>query len=156
MEKDIHMLNWLIEADETVTKQIVEVSSDGRNFNELNQANSITRTYSYKPSETKPFRYRVHVIFENNKEYYSNAITILQTAATKPQLIGNTISGNSISVKSQNTYHYQILDQKGRMLKNGTVSKGFSSIETGNVAMGLYIIRFSNEVEQWTEKFIKK
>ncbi len=156
LEKDIHMLNWMIEADETVTKQIVEVSSDGRNFNELNQPNSIIRTYSYKPSETKPFRYRVHVIFENNNEYYSNAITILQTVATKPQLIGNTISGNSISVKSQNTYHYQILDQKGRMLKNGTVSKGFSSIETGNVAMGLYIIRFSNEVEQWTEKFIKK
>jgi hypothetical protein len=42
------------------------------------------------------------------------------------------------------------------MMSRGTVSKGFSSISTGNIAQGIYIIRFSDQDEFWSEKFIKR
>ena len=155
LEKDIHILNWMIEADETVTKQDIEVSSDGRNFNELNQPGNMIRSYSYKPTDGIPLRYRVHVTFNNNKEYYSNVITLRQGTVLKPQLIGNTISGNYISVNSPATYNYHVMDMSGKILNKGIVSKGFSSIETSNTSSGIYLIRFANGFEQWTEKFIK-
>jgi hypothetical protein len=70
----------------------------------------------------------MHVTFDNLKEYYSNVIAIRQGKAVKPQLVGNTISGTNITVNSPASYHYQIIDQSGRMLSKGTVEKGYSSV----------------------------
>ena len=43
----------------------------------------------------------MHITFDNLKEYYSNVIAIHQSKALKPQLVGNTILGNSITVNGR-------------------------------------------------------
>jgi hypothetical protein len=156
MEREMHTLNWLIDADEAVIKQIIEVSADGRNFNALQQPEINARTFSYRPADNKPLLYRLNIIFDNNRRYYSNVITIRSGVIIKPYLTGNIITANTLSVTSPGDYGYQIIDQNGKTLSKGTLTRGFSSISSGNIPQGFYIIRFSNGDEQWTEKFIKK
>jgi len=156
LDGDMHTLNWLIDADEHVMKQVIEVSNNGINFTPLEQPNNILRNYSYHPLDTRPLLYRMHVTFDNLKEYYSNVIAIRQGKAVKPQLVGNTISGNNVTVSSPANYYYQIIDQSGRMLSKGTVEKGYSSVGLGSINTGIYIIRFTDGEQQWSEKFIKR
>ena len=153
---DMHTLSWLIEADKPVMKQVVEVSNNGINFTPLDQPNNALRTYSYHPLDNRPLLYRLHITLDNLKEYYSNVIAIRQDKALKPQLVGNTISGNSLTINSPANYHYQIIDQSGRMLSKGAVEKGYSSLGLGSINTGIYIIRFTDGEQQWSEKFIKR
>lgn len=156
LDGDMHMLSWLIDADEQVKRQVIEVSNNGINFTPLDQPNNTLRNYSYRPLDNRPLLYRMHITFDNLKEYYSNVIAIHQSKALKPQLVGNTISGNSITVNSPANYHYQIIDQSGRMLSKGTAEKGYSSLGIGSINAGIYIIRFTDGEQQWSEKFIKR
>jgi hypothetical protein len=153
---DMHTLSWLIEADEPIMKQVIEVSNNGINFTPLDQPNNALRNYSYHPLDNRPLLYRLHITLDNLKEYYSNVIAIRQGKALKPQLVGNTISGNSLTINSPANYHYQIIDQSGRMLSKGAVEKGYSSLGLESVSHGIYIIRFTDGEQQWSEKFIKR
>jgi len=153
---DMHTLNWLIEADKPVMKQVIEVSNNGINFTPLDQPSNALRNYSYHPLDNRPLLYRLHITLDNLKEYYSNVIAIRQGKALKPQLVGNTISGNNIAVNSPANYHYQIIDQSGRMISKGVVEKGYSSLGLGSINTGIYIIRFTDGEQQWSEKFIKR
>jgi hypothetical protein len=152
----MHSLSWLIEADENVMKQVIEVSTNGINFTALDNPNNALRTYSYHPLDNRPLLYRMHVTLDNSKEYYSNVIAIRPGRSGKPQLVGNTISGNSLVVNSPGNYYYQVMDQKGRMLTKGNIEKGYSSIHAGIITTGIYIIRFTDGEQQWSEKFIKR
>ncbi|HEX6171136.1 MAG TPA: zinc-dependent metalloprotease [Chitinophagaceae bacterium] len=156
LDGDMHTLSWLIDADEHVMKQVIEVSNNGINFTPLDQPNNFLRNYSYHPLDTRPLLYRMHVTFDNLKEYYSNVIAIRPGKAVKPQLVGNTISGNNVTVNSPANYHYQVIDQSGRMLLKGMLQKGYSSIGLGSIHTGIYIIRFTDGEQQWSEKFIKR
>jgi hypothetical protein len=153
---DVHSLNWLIEADENVMKQVIEVSTNGTSFTPLDEPNNSLRTYSYRPLDNRPLLYRMHVTLDNLKEYYSNVIAIRQGKSVKPQLIGNTISGNTLTVNSPDIYQYQIIDQSGRLLAKGKIEKGYSSIGAGSINTGIYIIHFTDGEQQWSEKFIKR
>ena len=156
IDGDIHSLSWLIDDDEKVIKQVIEVSGNGINFTALEQPDNALRSYSYRPFDNKPLLYRMHVTFENNKELYSNVIAIRQDKTIKPQLVGNTVAGTTLAVNSPGNYSYQVIDQSGRMLSRGKIEKGYSSISTGNINYGIYIIRFTDGTAQWSEKFIKK
>ena len=153
---EIHTLNWLIDADENVLKQSIEVSANGINFTKLDDPNNGLRTYSHRPLDHRPLLYRLHVTFDNLKEYYSNVIAIRPGKASKPQLVGNIVTGKSLNVSSPANYDYQLIDQSGRMVAKGTIDKGYSTIYTPHITTGIYIIRFSDGTEQWSEKFIKR
>jgi Metallo-peptidase family M12B Reprolysin-like len=155
-EGDLHMLNWFIDADERVIKQTIEVSNNGINFISLDEPANALRNYSYRPLDNRPLLYRIRVLFDNNKEHYSNVIAIRQGKSVKPQLVGNIISGSNITVNSPGSYTYHILDQVGRMLLKGKLDKGYSSISAGNLNTGIYIIRFTDGIAQYSEKFMKR
>jgi len=42
------------------------------------------------------------------------------------------------------------------MLSKGSVEKGYSSLGLGSIITGIYIIRFTDGEQQWSEKFIKR
>lgn len=153
---EIHTLNWLIEADETVHKQSIEVSANGINYTRLDDPNNALRTYSYRPLADRPLLYRMHVTFDNHKEYYSNVIAIRPGKTSKPQLVGNIMTGRSLNVSSPGNYDYQLVDQSGRMIAKGAIDKGYSTIYTPGMPAGIYIIRFNDGIAQWSEKFIKR
>lgn len=155
LDRDNHSLNWLIDADEAVIRQVLEVSTDGRNFSPLIEPLNADRSYIYRPSDNRPLQYRLKVTLDNHKQYYSNTIVIRSGSLSKPQLIGNVITGNSVNVSSPAIYNYQVIDLNGRIMHRGTITKGSSTVTTGNLSGGMYLIRFNNNDEQWTEKFLK-
>ncbi|HWR33989.1 MAG TPA: T9SS type A sorting domain-containing protein [Chitinophagaceae bacterium] len=156
INNDQHKLNWFIEADEQVIKQVLEVSTDGRNFNALTEPDNSSRAYAYNPYISSVTQYRLNVTFDNGHQYYSNIVTLRKTGITaKPQLISNLIGGNTVEVSSPGAFTYSIYDFTGKKLTTGTLTNGSNNITTPAISGGIYIIRFEKGIEQWMEKFVK-
>jgi hypothetical protein len=154
---DEHQLTWIIDADEQVTKQILEVSTDGRNFTAVTEPTVASRAYAYNPHTTLTVQYRLNVTFDNSHQYYSNVITLRKAGASiGPKLISNLITSSNIEVSSPGVYDYSVYDLNGKKLVQGKLSDGSSSINAGRIANGMYIIRFTNGNEQYMEKFVKQ
>jgi Secretion system C-terminal sorting domain len=157
LNNDEHQLNWIIDADEQVTKQILEISNDGRNFIQLTESPVASRTYAYRPNISGTVQYRLNVTFDNGHQYYSNIITIRKTgAAPGPKLISNLINNNTIEVSSPGVYNYSIYDLNGKTLVQGKLANGSNIINTGSITTGMYIVRFTNGTEQWMEKLVRQ
>jgi len=151
-----HLLNWVIEADEVLVEQVLEVSSDGRNFNPLVQWSTADRTYNYVPSTPGTLLYRLSVRFDNNMHYYSNVATIRQAKDnSRPKLVSNLVSSD-LSITSPGNFECLVTDMSGRVIYKGRLTSGMNTVNTTNMVNGMYLVRFSKNAEQWTEKFVKK
>ncbi|MEO7983450.1 MAG: zinc-dependent metalloprotease [Bacteroidota bacterium] len=153
---DKHNLTWLIEADEAITKQVLEVSTDGRTFSQVTESPSNLRSFMYKPYVTTTALYRLNVTFENGRQYYSNIVSLRNTGSVNwPKLAGN-ISSSNIIVTSPGTYSYTIYEFSGKTISKGQLTNGLNTINTETFSGGMYLIRFANGNEQWIDKFIKQ
>jgi hypothetical protein len=152
-----HQLNWIIDADEQVTDLELESSADGRNFGPLYQSDVQARAFAYTPYNSNSVQYRLNVTFDNGRQYYSNVVS-LHGAGTehKPQLVGNIVYTNTITVNSPGTYQYTVHDINGKIVNHGNINSGVNRITSNNLINGMYLIRFSNDEGQWIEKFIRQ
>lgn len=157
IENRRHTFSWIIDADETVTSQVLEVSPDGRNYQPVSTLLSDERTYAYLPHNTGILNYRLKVNFDNGHFYYSNVVVLKNTGeAQMPTLVSNLIR-NSVSVNSPATFSYTIYSFNGVKTGHGLVSQGNNTIDIDQLSRGMYIIRFTNEMGvQYAEKFMKQ
>lgn len=154
---DKHQLNWIIDADEQVVEQILEMSTDGRNFNPVAQSSTTDRTFSYRPYVTTTALYRVNVTFDNGHQFYSNIVSLRNISSVpKPKLITNLITSNTIRVTSPGSYSYAIYDFNGKAVRKGKLITGLNNIDADGIISGMYMIRFATDSEQWIEKLVKQ
>jgi hypothetical protein len=152
-----HDLTWLIEADEQVVNQTIEVSTNGHDYAVLATPSADARSYSYTPVAAETVLYRLHVAFDNGKEYYSNIVSLHQSMAlVKPQLKGNITAGSNLYVNSPGNYTFHVTDLSGKITAKGKLVSGTNAVNTAVTAAGMYFISFTNGKEQWTEKFVKQ
>jgi hypothetical protein len=152
---DQHHLSWIIDADEQVTKQILEVSTDGRNFSALNEPSVNARTYMYTPN-AGTVQYRLNVTFDNGHQYYSNIVTLRKTGSiVRPVLVTNLVYNSTVSVSSPGNYSYTIYDFNGKTVNKGQLTNGMNHINAAQIS-GIYLVRFSNGIEVWTDKFVRQ
>ncbi len=155
--QDKHILNWNIEASEAITDQILEVSTDGKNFSQLAQPGNGDRSYTYRPGNTGAALYRVYAEFENGSHYYSNIVAIKSSNNNyKPNLINNLVTNGIITVTSPAIFDYALFDLNGKMLNKGKLENGMNTILTTGMVNGMYLIRFTDGDQQWTEKLVKQ
>jgi hypothetical protein len=155
--QDRRILNWTIVADENVMEQVLEISSDGRNFVPLVQPTNADRSYSYRPSNPASALYRLSVTFDNYAHYYSNIVTIkLPNDNAKPKLVNSLVTNGTIIVTSPGNFDYYVADLNGRILNKGKLSTGMTTINASAMVSGMYFIRFTDGSEQWTEKLVKQ
>jgi hypothetical protein len=153
---DKHRLTWIIDADEAITKQILEVSTDGSNFSPVTQPPNELRSFMYKPYVTTTVQYRLNVTFDNTRQYYSNVVSLHnRRSASWPALVSN-VTNNNIIVISPGTYSYAIYEFGGKAVSNGQLTNGLNTINTAAITSGMYVIRFVNGNEQWIDKFVKQ
>lgn len=153
---DKHQLSWLIDADEKVVQQTIEVSTDGRNFTPLVETENDTRSYTYKPASEGTTQYRLNVVFDNGNRFYSNIVVIRDNSSTpRPKLIRNVINSNVIYVSSPANYSYTIIDFNGRAIGRGQLTNGITNINANGMVSGMYIIQFTGNGQQWTDKLLK-
>ena len=149
-----HALNWIIDADESVTQQVLELSLDGRNFESLASLSPTSRNYAYFPGESNVVYYRLNVRFDNNQQYFSN-IVALRNTNEKP-FIKSSLVRNLVQVNSPSAFTYTMVDYSGRVIAKGNLVQGMNNINTSNLGSGMYIIQYSNGVQQYAEKFMKQ
>lgn len=156
-DKDNYILNWTVQADESVTKQIIEVSTDGKNFSPLTQPDNADRSYSYRPTSISAALYRIYAELDNGGHYYSNIVAIRPaTNNYKPKLLNTLVTSGVISVTSPSIFDYCLLDLSGKVLAKGKVENGMNSINANGMIPGMYLIRFTDGNQQWTEKLVKQ
>jgi hypothetical protein len=154
---DKHELNWIIDATESVTRQVLEISTDGRTFQPLIQSPNDDRSYIYRPYNISSAKYRLSVTFSNDRQYYSNVVTIDQKGnSPRPRLNGTLIHSNTVIVSSPGNYDYVIIDVTGKILCKGKLINGINNIPAAGMTGGMYLIRFSDDSQQWTDKFIRQ
>ena len=154
---DKHKLNWLIDADEQIISQVLEVSTDGRHFSSVTAPASADRQFLYRPYVSTAAQYRLNVTFDNGKQYYSNIVTLRGNGSViRPKLLNNLINNNLITVNSPGNYSYIIYDMNSKVTHRGQLSIGLNNINADRITGGLYIIQFSNGLEQWTDKFVRQ
>jgi len=153
-----HELSWLIDADEKIVSQSIELSTNGRDFIALTTPAADARSYSYAPANPGLLLYRLSVVFDNGKKYFSNTISLRESSAkvSKPQLNGNIIADRYISINSPGNYAFRVMDLSGKTITKGQVANGINSVNTTIISGGMYLINFTNGKEQWTEKFVKQ
>jgi hypothetical protein len=151
-----HKLDWEIVADENVVEQVVEVATDGARFQPLTAVAASARSFGYQPEKAAVLYYRLNVTFDDGRKYHSN-ITALHSngASGKPYLVSNVVAGH-LSINSPSGYLYTIYDLSGRQLAKGQLLQGMNAIPAGFMAKGLYILHFTNNQQQYTEKFMKQ
>ena len=100
----------------------------------------------------------MHVTFDNAEHYYSKVVTIRPAGSDpRPKLVSTMINTNSVGVTSQGVYNYFIYDLNGKTVSKGQINNGYNSISAPAMnAAGMYFIRFSNDAEQWIEKFVRQ
>lgn len=150
-------LTWLIEADENIVNQVVEISTNGIDYSILAVVSADTRTYTSIPGSSETMFYRVHVKFDNGKDYYSNSVLLQQESGNpKPKLKWNVITSNDLIINSPMNYNFLVTDIHGKIIAKGRLSTGNNTIHTGIFSAGMYFISFTNGNHHWTEKFIKQ
>jgi hypothetical protein len=155
-ENNKHLLDWVIEADETVVDQVLETSATGQNFEPLSELNATTRVYQNQLNiNTRLLYYRLNVTFDNGQRMYSNIVSLRGRPSSKPSLDGNVVH-HQLETTSPSVYNYTIFDYSGRVMTTGRLIQGINTINTTNFIKGMYIIRFTNGIEVNSEKFMKE
>ncbi len=155
-ENNRHKLDWEIIADENVVSQTVELATDGVHFQPVADVAAGARSFTGQPAKASLLYYRLKVVFDNGRQYYSNIAALRGSGANgKPSLTGNAVT-TSLSVNSPSGFSYAIVDLHGRTLAKGPLSQGLNTISTGFLTNGMYLIQFTNNQEQYTEKFMKQ
>jgi hypothetical protein len=157
VENGSQKFSWVIVADETLVKQSLEVSTNGRDFTSLSDVDVLERAYNYAAETAAVLFYRLNVTFDNGRQYYSNIIALRSTGTEgRPKLFSTLIKGNSLMVTSPGSYSYVVNDYNGRIVAKGQITEGSSSINTNYLSSGTYMIRFVRGEDQYVEKFLKQ
>ena len=155
--KGRYILNWTIDADEKISEQVLESSTDGQTFTPLVQADTGLRSYNYTPETQGTMLYRLHVLFENNSNSYSNTVIIKPAGdMSRPKLINSLVTNGTILITSPSTLDYSLIDLNGKILNKGKLSNGMNTLAANDMINGMYLIRFSSGDQQWTEKLVKQ
>jgi hypothetical protein len=152
-----HQLSWQVDVDEPIVQQTLEISTDGRSFHTLADPGTGARSYTYQPVGTPTARYRVNISLEDGHRYYSNVITLQNNETINwPRLTGNPVQSNTIYVSSPGNYSYTLLDAHGSLIASGKLSSGLNTINAPHLLPGMYLIRYTGQDGQLTEKLVRQ
>ena len=153
--KGFDLFNWSILAEEKMVSQTMEISRNGNGFIPLAELGKKDSSFSYQAKPGENSQYRLHVLFESGRQYNSNIIALSNHDDTdKPKLIGNLISAGIFQAMSPGGYNYAILDLNGRVLQSGQLVNGINKISLAAISPGIYLIRFTGNNTNYTEKLL--
>lgn len=155
-ESGKHNLAWTINADEPIKEIIIENSADGINYIRYTTLAAGTKYFSYNTLQTTGMYYRLKVISVQDQVVYSNTIVLKSFPKVDNIFKVSTLVQHEITVNAPIVYQYLLSDMNGRIIDTGIGVTGTYKINISNQPRGMYIIQFtSNNVNQ-TERIIKQ
>lgn len=155
-DKNKHVFNWNIIADEAIKSQTLEVSTDGIIFKPLSSFNISVKSFNYVPYSSGTLYYRLKVISVVDQLAYSNTVALKATGKQEKPFSVSTFTRDDITVNTTENYRFLLTDVNGRAIATGTGTKGINRINISNQPAGMYIIQLFNENEKQTERIIKQ
>ena len=154
---NLHQLSWTIEADDSVAKQILEISTNGKPFTPLAELMSNERSYTDSRFFADNNEFRLNVKFVDGHHHYSNIVTQTKTEVVhKPEIVGNLVKSGIVYVNCPGNYRYTIFDYTGKIFTQGELIQGINKVNMTYTIPGMYIIKFSNNHQQWTDKILRQ
>lgn len=155
--KGIHKLSWEIIADEPIASQLLEVSTNGTNFQQLLMDVDGVRKYEYNPSEKSTLFYRVKATNVLNQSLYSNILAVKANSISTEKLFTvSTLVQNNILVSATDNFTYTLFDVNGRVMSAGKELKGSSNIDVHGLSKGMYVLQMITDNYKQTERIIKQ
>ncbi|MBD0297843.1 MAG: T9SS type A sorting domain-containing protein, partial [Flavisolibacter sp.] len=116
------------------------------------------RRYNTASANDGMLQYRLHVFFDNGRQYYSNIVPLKNNnnSSAKPHLLNNITNNNQLIVSSPATCNYSISNYNSKLIAKGQLGQGNITLQLPVITNGLYIIRFERNGEQHVEKFMKE
>jgi hypothetical protein len=155
-ENSRHVLDWEIDADEKVERQIVEAAEDGVHFTSVHvSTTSAVRTFMYTPRSSGAVTYRLKVLFDNGSEYYSNSIVINNTDENMaPKLLTSLVQDN-MTLLAPARYDYTLYNAGGSLVRKGVLVKGTNVVSTGHLSHGVYYLQLTSGSGIYNLRFVK-
>ena len=151
-----HLLNWAFEADEPVKDAIIEGATDGIHFTSLTTLQPQLNAFSYRPFGNGAMYYRVKMVTSRDERaYYSNILSLQYSTGATVTLLTNVVS-SQIRVNVTTGYTYQLIDETGRLLAQGTLTGGTHDIAIGQGKKGLLFLKVYRQKEQHLFKLINQ
>jgi len=154
VNKNSHILNWNIVADEPVSSLSLESSANGTEFTTLASLPKNQQSFGYTPSIKNNIYYRLKVLSVTDQIMYSNVIVLKINDAEKSFKV-STVIHNEITVTATEDYRYNIADMNGRIIRAGSGKQGNNAIEISNNPNGIYIIQIFSNSQRLTERIVK-
>ncbi|WP_199120868.1 T9SS type A sorting domain-containing protein [Pedobacter sp. ASV28] len=143
----------------------LERNTDGRNFVKIAsiKANGKASNYNYT-DESPGFGgnyYRLKLIEENGNAQYSQIVNANVKSLTDfsvaayPNPVVETLYGN-INGKTEKNATVTLLDINQKTIKKIAVTDSKFSINMKNMAVGVYLLKYSDQFNTYIQKIIKK
>ena len=155
-QKGQHKLNWEIIADEPIASQLLEMSTNGTDFNVIMSDVAGVRRFDYVTSEKNTVFYRLKATNILNQSLYSNILILKANNNSEKLFSVSTIVQDNILVKATENFSYNLLDINGRLIQSGKLIKGNSYIPVQNFSKGMYVLQMITENYKQTERIIKQ
>lgn len=155
-EKNSHKLSWSIIADEPISRQILEVSTNGTDFTTLLNDQTGLNNFSYTPSKNGQYYYRLKAVSVISQTMYSNIVSLKADGSDTQAFTLSTLVQNEIGINASENFSYALLDMNGRTIAAGKEVKGMSRINVSSLPKGMYVIQMLSDNNKQTERIIKQ
>lgn len=149
-----HSLNWSCTSNEEIKSLEVQVSQNGYDFEKLVSLNAAERGMSYNVISEKKLFYRVRAVAPDERSFYSNTIALQAVRQGSAVQVINTLVKGWIGVNSTGVYQYQLMQQNGQVVQQGSLIAGFNRIDVKPGIRGMLMIRIYDNKHQWTTKLM--
>jgi hypothetical protein len=154
-DKDKHILNWNIIADEPISRLELESSANGTSFTTLTTITPGLQTYNYTPLVKQNIYYRLKAVSITGQLVYSNIISLKSNSNSPKIFTVPTMVHSEVTINAAENYEYKIADMSGRVILGGTGKSGTNTININNSPNGIYLIRLISNHQRITERIVK-
>jgi len=151
-----HYLTWDLICDEGISGQEIQVSYDGQNFRTISSVAAEVRQFSYNPLQNGGLFYRVKVVTEAGEVCFSNIISLTQASTSDLNIaLKSNLIQNNIEIEAGQPYQFILSDMNGKILKKGTGTAGYHSIDISHSPHGIYILQLISNSQRITQRVVK-
>jgi len=151
-----HKLSWTVDADETVTSEVVEVSDNGRDFSPLSFNNMVGKQTEILPRSNQYQYYRVKVSTSTGESTYSNVIALRSSVVSGDAFNFATLVQSDLQLVANQNFEFRLFDMNGRLVQSGKGLHGVNHINLSGLASGVFVINIRGQKSQLTKRIVKQ
>jgi hypothetical protein len=154
-DKDKHILNWNIIADEPMNNLVLESSANGTSFSMLTVLTATSQNYNYIPLVKLNIYYRLKAVSITGQSVYSNVVSLKSNSNSGKIFTVSTMVHSGVTINATENYEYKLADMSGRIIQGGTGKSGINTININNSPNGIYFIQLISNNQRTTERIVR-